>query len=378
MLPNQNLISNNYTGIVIITDLSGKFLNGYRIENSVLKTQISINKETSNKYLARKSSSEGCLEHSEYNGDCYWCTQYLDEVEIIGKLEGSSYISITALYNPETFNQGGGANTGMGWDPGPGEGTSYDDNTGDCTGGKVKNAATGKCECPEGMVEDSNGNCVTPCEELNNQIIDTDYRALIDALKKKTGEKQETGYVQNKDGTYTQLPVINGGHSLDLNGFSTRNTIGFVHTHLNNFPTGKYDSITGAPEINQIYRMFSPADVIKFLTMAKYTEFSGIALSDIYVTMVSSEGSYTLKFTGNTADIKGLKSKDDYEDIYIATMNKFRTNKELGFLLFLKNEIGIKGIELYKLHKPLFSSTIEVQSKTLDINGKKVETADCN
>ena len=49
---------------------------------------------------------------------------------------------------------------------------------------------------------------------------------------------------------------------------------------------------------------------------------------------------------------------------------------ERGFLHFLKDCIKVEGIELYKLHKPLFSSEIEIQNKTLDSKGK-VEKTEC-
>ena len=34
----------------------------------------------------------------------------------------------------------------------------------DCSGGKTQNPATGHCECPEGMIEDSSGSCIKKCE----------------------------------------------------------------------------------------------------------------------------------------------------------------------------------------------------------------------
>jgi len=86
-------------------------------------------------------------------------------------------------------------------------------------------------------------------------------------------------------------------------------------------------------------------------------------ISNVYATVIASSGDYTLKFTGNQSDIKNLKDAEDYRADYINMMKK---GKEKGFLHFLK----IDGIELYKLHKPLFSSTIKVQKKSLTPNGK--------
>lgn len=194
MLPNKNLVSTYYTGIVIITDLSGKFQNGYRIEDGILKTQISINKETSNKYLAEKSSSDGCLEHSEYNGDCYFCTQQLDEVEIIGKSAGYNHIPITGLYNPEAIDQGGGADTGMGWDYGPGEGTSNDD-----APDQIINNLTDKADCAYQKL-------------LKTGI--SNYHNLITELFIEFGE----GNIGDNDLTFLMsddLPPNEGAHTYD-------------------------------------------------------------------------------------------------------------------------------------------------------------------
>ncbi|RPD97532.1 hypothetical protein EGM88_08565 [Aureibaculum marinum] len=179
--------------------------------------------------------------------------------------------------------------------------------------------------------------------------------------------KKETGYVQDKNGVFTQLNDTNGGHSLDIK-IDRDNTTGYIYTHLNDFPTGKTDPKTGRPFINKIKRMFSPADVIKFLQIAKYTEYNNIPLSSVYGTMVSSSGTYTLKFTGNTADIKDLKTAEEYESDYIKLMKK---GNEKGFLRFLRDHIKVEGIELYKI-----KNSGRIRPKTLDESGK-VETGDC-
>ena len=165
-----------------------------------------------------------------------------------------------------------------------------------------------------------------------------------------------------------RLNPINNGHSLSLGGLEYENLNGFIHTHLDNFATGKI--VDGSPEINQIYRIFFPADVIAFLGIVKESTNAG----NVYATVISSSGDYTLRFTGDTSDITGLKSADDYREDYKTQLNKY--GDERGFLKFLKNQIKIDGIELYKITKPLFSSNYKVKAKTLDDKGK-VNTQDC-
>ena len=191
-----------------------------------------------------------------------------------------------------------------------------------------------------------------------------------DILENRTNLKEETGFAQNNDGTFTNaLSVINGGHSLTLGNINLADINGFMHTHPNDFLTGEIDPKTGQEKINLIYRIFSPADVIAFLKIAKASS----NLSDVYATIITSTGDYTLRFRGNINDITGLKTASAYRTDYIKIMKK---GKERGFLHFLKDHININGIQLYKQHKPLFSNTIKIQHKTLKSYGK-VQTDDC-
>lgn len=108
-------------------------------------------------------------------------------------------------------------------------------------------------------------------------------------------------------------PLANKGHSLSLGKIKYGDINGFIHTHLNDFPTGEIDTKTGKPKMNIIYRMFSPADVIAFLNIVKASS----DVSKTYATVITSSGDYTLKFTGNVNDIKGIKEAKDYREDYI-------------------------------------------------------------
>ncbi len=209
-----------------------------------------------------------------------------------------------------------------------------------------------------------------PCAELKEQIEEESYNDKFKDLNSKTGEQKEAGYVQNTDGTFTKLDPINGGHSLDLDGLSYANLNGFIHTHLDDFPTGKIDNITGLPEINEIYRIFSPADVIAFLNIAKNSN----NLADVYATVLSSTGDYTICFTGNVNEIPVLKTAKEYRADYIAKLKRY--GNERSFLKFLDEIMNVDGIELYKIKKPLFNSTYKIKSKSLDENGK-IDSQDC-
>jgi hypothetical protein len=117
--------------------------------------------------------------------------------------------------------------------------------------------------------------------------------------------------------------------------------------------------------------MFSPADVIAFLDIARLSSNT----DNVYATVITSTGRYTLRFTGNPSDIVGLNSANSYKADYIEYMDRY-SNLERGFLNFLRDQINIDGIELYKITKPLLSADYKIKSKNLDRNGR-IQTEDC-
>ncbi|MDP2088549.1 MAG: hypothetical protein Q8J84_04025 [Flavobacteriaceae bacterium] len=232
-----------------------------------------------------------------------------------------------------------------------------------CMPGFIKDV-NGNCvpiPCETGYTKDVNGNCVPvslPCINIKNQLNNTAYKEKVEELKGKTHLKHETGYAEDKEGNITPLPLLDGGHSLDLKvGLNTK---GYIHSHQNDFLTGKI--VDGKNEIAQPIRMFSSADIIKLLNIAKNTLRSNIPLDEVYGTMISSTGNYTLKFTGNIDHIHGFLNANDLRDVYIGYIKEF--GLEEGFLKFIKNEIKIDGISLYKIE-----DNGQIIQKTIDNNG---------
>lgn len=126
------------------------------------------------------------------------------------------------------------------------------------------------------------------------------------------------------------------------------NRIGYMHTHIDPYNNGQYDE-DGTPLRDTPIQMFSPEDVRQFLTIVVNAQIYGTPIGDTYGVMVSSAGTYQLAFTGNVADIHQKQSSinwDRLDRIY----KKYTINDPVGgFLNFLKNKIGIDGIELYKV-----------------------------
>ena len=210
-----------------------------------------------------------------------------------------------------------------------------------------------------------------PCAAIKAQNNNTNYNSKIAELDKSSvlNKKTETGYKESKSGNFTALtPSTSTSSSDGLNLSVDADTKGYVHSHVNDYETGKTND-NNEPEERQPIRMFSPADVNALMEMASYANGN---YGDLYGTMVSSDGNYTIKFTGTAADIKtGFDTKqwrDDFKDYKI---QHDRWSNEKLFLKFLSEKMNVKGISLYKI-----KSNGTVQNKTLDANNK-VQSTDC-
>ncbi|WP_131667066.1 hypothetical protein [Chryseobacterium taiwanense] len=116
--------------------------------------------------------------------------------------------------------------------------------------------------------------------------------------------------------------------------------------------------------------MFSPADVNTLMTMAGFVTDGNY--SQLYGTMVSSYGNYTIVFTGTPSDIKVGFDTQQWKDDYI----NYRKNNpywsfEKIFLTFLKDKMNVKGVDLYKI-----KNDFSIQKKTLNSNNQ-IESTDC-
>lgn len=117
--------------------------------------------------------------------------------------------------------------------------------------------------------------------------------------------------------------------------------------------------------------MFSPTDIHQFLETLVNTKTNNIPTADVYSTFVSSSGTYTLKFTGNITDVNtNFNWGTELDNKFIAAKKGY--GLEQGFLLFLKDNIGISGIALYKIND---DGTIE--EKSLDANNL-LQTLPCH
>ncbi|MEO6177668.1 MAG: hypothetical protein ABIP27_21110 [Flavobacterium circumlabens] len=210
---------------------------------------------------------------------------------------------------------------------------------------------------------------VNPCDKIKTLLTNANFKAKEEELKKKTNLKVETGYMQSKNGPFTPLTGTSSTETSDqISLASDANTVGYIHTHLD-----PYERVNADGETQSVapIKMFSPGDVKQFVILLLNASRNSIPIDNIYGTMVSSSSTYQLRFSGNINDVilkGGSINWNALDDLYKVAM---RGNKELGFLKFLNEQIGINGIELYKIEASGNSR------KTLDTNGK-VSTINCN
>jgi hypothetical protein len=208
-----------------------------------------------------------------------------------------------------------------------------------------------------------------PCSKIKGQKGKADYNQKITDLKGKTGEKKETGYSQKANGEFTyhsKASTNEGSNSLSLPDSSVYKDIeGFMHTHVDN--TIGDD---GEPRLG--IKMFSPADVGYFMDMLFNAQAAGRPLGNVYAVMVTSSGMYQIRFSGTAAQIKTFTDAqikalaDSYKDALGSGKNL-----ENSFLKYLKDKMGIEGVNLYRMQQ--IGKTTEVK---LGTDGK-IKESDC-
>lgn len=266
---------------------------------------------------------------------------------------------------PSGGNNNNNNNTSGNWPHGIGSGNNSSSPT-TCSGGK-------KCvpvdTAPVGQGTD-------PCQEITEQIANADFVAKVNIVNSSSAfnSNQETGFSQKTDGTFNGLSAMNGGHALSIP--ITNTMIGFLHSHINGYlvPDTNGD---GIPDEENPIKMLSPGDIITFLQLLENANANNIPLNDIYGSMYSSEGNYTIKFTGDVTDVlsnlnnlETLRNNKTLNTKYKAYFNDYG-NKEKAMLNFLKNEIGIDGIRLFKI-----KNNGTIKEKSLNDNGN-VESETC-
>ena len=324
MYPDVDQSSKDFSGRVIITNMNGDFFKGFRMKNGYLISKFikKLSAHTTNK-IESKSTTAYATEPIE-----------LQEVIIPARKPVQSLtVAYLYVYSNEIESSNGSL---LNWGFGGGGGGGG--------GGEEEEVAD-------------------PCDQLKIQNSNTDYLGKIQSLEKNTGLKSETGFIENKDGTFKDL-INTTNDGLDVP--QDANTIGFNHTHIDDYESGHYDQ-DGNPIINQPIKIFSPKDVKTFIILLNNANRQNISLGSIYGKVISSSNTYTLKFEGVISDInQSISFNKALDKNYKKAIRK--NGLESGFLKFLK-ENGIKGVSLYKINT---DGTAE--KKSLDTNSTLTST----
>lgn len=193
----------------------------------------------------------------------------------------------------------------------------------------------------------------TPCKKIKAKFDDIKFKEKLAAIDKPEvfAYDHEMGFASaypvNTTVTGTQYqPMENslGTHNVRLP--DGNQYFGYMHSH-NNKSNG------GTP-----IKIFSPADVITFLTSCVRNADEHGSIGDAYCMVITSEGNYMLQYSG-TGDysigpnqVNNWKKwyKDNYEELARAD-ELTQLNIEKTFVKFLAESVNIMGLEVYQVEK---------------------------
>ena len=208
----------------------------------------------------------------------------------------------------------------------------------------------------------------------NEQLSDQVFQDVVDDMEDHTNQMNELGFALDTDGDYRALPN-NANGNLDYPIES--DDVGFVHIHLNDYETGRFD-IYGNPEERRPIRIFSPRDILSFLRLINLAIQNNRPLEDVYGAMFSSQRDYFLKFNGNPDQIASFIASIETTDI--KTLNDtfgdyvLRYSNEEAFFRFIRDELNIPldaGVELFRVR-----NNGDIEHKFFE--NEEVDEEDCN
>jgi len=180
MFPNDQATSSSFYGGIMITNLSGKVLSAFEVENNLYTKYYDVAASNLDlNILNLQSKSGGCPD----DPDCF-DGGMLDEVVVVADPPEET-VGITIIFVPEFEEEDGDGGGGTIPPSTPSEPSAPANDTNEdacppgkvkdengncvepdtCPGIKVKNSSD-VCVCPNGFVEDINGKCVEiPCDK---------------------------------------------------------------------------------------------------------------------------------------------------------------------------------------------------------------------
>jgi len=364
MYPTNSSNKDYFSGEILITDLEGNFLNGFRvIEGIIVSKFIKSTALSKSSNYGNKSTDEVCEFHGANNPNCILNMQ-TDEVVVTVKR--TAYISVVDLYGGGDFTESDNTcEVGCeSWDYGGGGINTNDSPT--CLGGKVYNATSKKCECPEGKVEDGNGNCIDdPCNKVKELETNSIFKEKLEELKENTTKDYETGFLLNHNSkAYDPIQGNPGQDYIDFN--VTGSFDGFIHSHF--LPNG--NSIFSPDDIQVLYFLYNNEFINNTNTFIM-TVVTGQGTS--YTIIINDEAKFKNFGLNNLNNVANFTSFDTgYKANYHQLHNLFGLDnikaREVAMLESLKDS----GLSLLKGNSD-FSEWQKIETENRDIQNVDCE-----
>ncbi|MGL6128448.1 hypothetical protein [Chryseobacterium artocarpi] len=204
------------------------------------------------------------------------------------------------------------------------------------------------------------------CGALKRQATNIDFREKVTELDKPSifNKTQETGYAAAY-GPKTNYESLANTSNDNLKLPPGNKYFGYMHVHLNK---------------EGVVKIFSPADIFTFLTGCVRNAQEKGTMEDAYAMVVTSEGSYMLKYSGDGNYGVGPHTllswqswyDREYTDLFEnGTMNQ--PNVEKLFAKFLKEKVKIEGLELFKTN----TITTSAEKLILGSDNNSLESIKC-
>lgn len=317
-----------YSGHIIILDFDGNVL-----AESEVVAGVTVSKRTSNM---------ACYAFEGYT-DIFFETYYV-LVEVPCEDEEPEDDEID---EGDSGDGGGTTDTSNDGNDSNGSGTGNDNGDNSNDNGTGDNTNTGDDGTPiftEPVLGDNDGD-PEDCNRIQAQLDDFSFKQKFDELKALTGDTVENGNYETSDDLFIETLTTPNG--LSVYNLSVSLTRGYMHTHVDEYESGKFDP-NGNPILHQPIKIFSPRDIGTFLEIARNSNFTdAVNINEVYGMVITSGASYTIKFNGDASAINlnfgGINLKNKYKK------RIKRYGKERGLLLFLKNDMNVEGISLYKI-----------------------------
>ncbi|KPE49551.1 hypothetical protein [Chryseobacterium indologenes] len=203
------------------------------------------------------------------------------------------------------------------------------------------------------------------CGKVKAQNTDSNFKAKTEYLKSKTSNSYESGFRVGNPAPgsgqtgvqYQELSNKPGTTDLDFKIFNT--TYGVMHSH--------YDGLIP---------IFSPGDINLFIQLLKNAKANNIPLSEVFLSVVTSQGTYQLRGDDVNVDGLSLYSSTQIEALnieyskMIGNPNISTEGLQKGFLEFMEKNMNIDGAKLYETNS-------DGSSKQLQITGGNFTTSNC-